>query len=97
MKISKIFLYDEPSVPELQMENLSKFIEKNFSIPVEIRKNIFNFSKENTAEKISSCRINDLTKPFKLHIPSEEEIIFESDSDYQDSDKEALHFISRMN
>lgn len=77
MKISKIFLYDEPSVPEIQLDDLAKSLLENFSVPVEIRKNIFNSAEENTAKKISSCRIFDIKKPFVTHTPSNDEVDFE--------------------
>ncbi len=80
MKISKLFLYDEPSVPEIDLENLSKFIKKLFNIDVEIRKNIFNFftfPKNEICNQLASCRIFDTRKPFERHTPSQEEIDFE--------------------
>ena len=80
MKISKLFLYDEPSVPEIDLENLSKFIKKSFNIDVEIRKNIFNFftfPKNEICNQLASCRIFDTRKPFERHTPSQEEIDFE--------------------
>lgn len=77
MKISKIFLYDEPSVPELKISELSLFIKDTFGISVETRKNIFQKSTEQIAEKISSCRIFNTRKPFEVHNPTKEEITFE--------------------
>ncbi|MDX1533477.1 MAG: DUF6775 family putative metallopeptidase, partial [Nitrosopumilaceae archaeon] len=47
MKISKIILYDEPAVPEIQLEKLSEFLKKEFSVQVELRDSIFmNISDE---------------------------------------------------
>lgn len=77
MKISKIILYDEPSVSEIQITKLSKFIQNIFSIPVEIRKNIFSRVQEDTFYEIASCRINNTKKPFEKHIPTNDEITFE--------------------
>ncbi|MFQ6025857.1 MAG: DUF6775 family putative metallopeptidase [Nitrosopumilaceae archaeon] len=80
MKISKIFLYDEPAVPEINQEKLSRFIEKTFGIEVEARKNIFNFFdflKDETCYDLASCRLFDTRKPFEKHVPSREEIDFE--------------------
>ena len=77
MKISKISLYDEPSVPEIKITELSKFIKNTFRIEVEIRKNIFSNVSEKLSKEIAACRIYDTKKPFKRHEPSMEEIIFE--------------------
>lgn len=77
MKISKIFLYDEPSVPELKITNLGKFIKDTFAIDVEIRKNIFDGASDTTAQQIVSCRIFNTKKPFERHSPTNEEVTFE--------------------
>ncbi|MBS3922982.1 MAG: hypothetical protein KGZ37_07560 [Nitrosarchaeum sp.] len=77
MKISKIFLYDEPAVSQIQLDRLAVFLNKTFSIPVETRDNILKFSKKDTAEKIAACRIFNLRKPYERHSPNTEEIIFE--------------------
>ena len=77
MNISKIFLYDEPSVPEIKISKLAEFIKKTFSVDVEIRKNIFENAHQNIAKNIASCRVTNTKKPFELHYPSKEEIEFE--------------------
>ena len=77
MKISKIFLYDEPSVPELKISELAQFIKDTFGINVETRKNIFQKSTEQIAEKIASCKIFNTRKPFEFHNTTKEEISFE--------------------
>ena len=77
MKISKIFLYDEPSVKEIQISNLKKFLVQNFPVDVEIKKCIFNDINEKTIKRISSCRIFDPKIPFKSHSPDRQEINFE--------------------
>jgi hypothetical protein len=83
LKISTIYLYNEPSVPEIKIYDLGKFIEHNFSCRVEIRENIFSFFKdsiEKNARELASCRIFDLKKPFEKHEPTTEEIFFEKES-----------------
>jgi len=86
LKISKIILYDEPSVPELKIERLRLFIKNTFGVNVEIKKNIFNFLGEESIAKIASCRIFKMTKPFQRHNPTIEEIDFEKQAS-QDSSK----------
>ena len=80
MKISKIFLYDEPSISEIRLERLVDFLEETFPVHVEKRENILKYSKNNTAEKIASCRIFNLIKPYERHIPNKDEIIFEQEN-----------------
>jgi len=82
MKISKIFLYDEPSVPEIQINDLASFITETFGVPVHIRKSFFSHFKSDreTATKLASIRIFNPHVPFETHIPTEEEIDFEEES-----------------
>ena len=77
MKISKIFLYDEPAVQEIQISNLKNFLLENFSADVEIKKCIFNHMNEKTIKKISGSRIFDPKTTFKPYSPDRKEIDFE--------------------
>lgn len=77
MKISKIILYDEPAVPQIQIEKLKIFLEKSLPIPVIIRENILKSSLKNTAKRIAECKIYHLKKDFEKHLPTPEEIQFE--------------------
>jgi hypothetical protein len=77
VKISKIILYNEPSVLEIDIKKLKKFIENTFQIKIEIRNNIFENINEKTCENIASSRIFNLKKKFQKHIPSIEEISIE--------------------
>ncbi len=77
MKTCKIILYDEPTVPEIQLERLKKFLKETFSIEIEIRENIFQYMNENISKKIAGCRIFDLKKPFEKHVPLAEDIQLE--------------------
>ncbi|QLH03076.1 hypothetical protein C5F47_05700 [Nitrosopumilus cobalaminigenes] len=78
MKISKIILYDEPTVPEIQLKRLEKYISDTFSVKTETRSNFFQNSNQNMYEKIAGTRIFDLKKPFKTHVPSTDEIQIET-------------------
>ena len=77
MKISKIFLYDEPAVQEIQISNLKNFLLETFHVDVEIKKCIFNNLNEKIIERISSCRIFEPKMAFKKHLPNKQEIDFE--------------------
>jgi hypothetical protein len=77
LKTSKVILYDEPTVPEIQLKKLGKFIEDIFPVKIEIRNNFFQNSNQKIYEKIASARIFDLKKPFQEHIPTKDEIEIE--------------------
>ena len=77
MKISKIILYDEPSVSEINLPKLEEFLKKTFPIQVEIRENILKQATKQTACQIAECKIFNLRKDFETHIPTNEEVFFE--------------------
>ena len=77
MKISKIFLYDEPAVQEIQISDLKNFLLKTFHVDVEIKGCIFNNLDVKYVEKISGCRIFEPKIPFKKNLPNKQEIDFE--------------------
>lgn len=77
MKISKIILYNEPSVPEINIKKTKKFLAETFEIEIQIRENIFQNLNEKTYEEIASTRIFNLKKPFEKHVPSIKEISIE--------------------
>ena len=77
MKISKIILYDEPSVPEINIKRAKKFLLETFEIEIQIRENIFQNLNEKMCERIASTRIFNLKKSFEKHIPSIKDISIE--------------------
>ncbi|MGY5148377.1 MAG: DUF6775 family putative metallopeptidase [Candidatus Nitrosopumilus sp. bin_7KS] len=80
MKISKIILYNEPTVPEIQIEKIKEFITDTCQIKVEINDNFFKSLEDEIFEKIASTRIFDLKNQFKKHIPTQEEIQIEKEN-----------------
>ena len=89
MKISKIILYDEPTVTEIQISHIRKFITKVFPVEVELRKNFFESSDEMMFEKIAATRIFDLKNQFKKHKPSIDDIQIEKEN-VDTSNKETI-------
>ncbi|MFQ5440559.1 MAG: DUF6775 family putative metallopeptidase [Nitrosopumilaceae archaeon] len=77
MKVKKIILYDEPSVPEIKLNKIKLFLEEIFPVEVETRQNILHFSVKETAYKIAECKIFNLRKDFEKHTPTNEEVVFE--------------------
>ena len=80
LKISTVFLYDEPSVPEIKIDDLAHFIKDAFHVKVETRKNIFNYFQPDIAQELAACRIFDTRVPFERHNPTTDEIKFEEES-----------------
>lgn len=77
MRISKIFLYDEPAIPEIQLDILAKFLKNKFSVDVEIRESIFKNLPDSAAIELASSRVFKPRRPFERHEPKIEEIEFE--------------------
>jgi hypothetical protein len=80
VKISKIILYNEPTVPEIQIEKIKQFVTDTFQIKVEVKSNFFESLEDKIFENIASTRIFDLKKQFKKHIPTQEEIQIEKEN-----------------
>ncbi len=83
MRISKIFLYNEPRVPEIKIEDLAYFINKKTKLKVEIRSNLLDYfnMKKDVAQKIAGCKILNPYVPLEKHIPSINEIALEEQYD----------------
>jgi hypothetical protein len=86
VRISKIFLYDEPAVPQINIENLASFLERTFCTNVVKRGSIFVNAGKQTARQIASSRIFNYRTPFEPHTPTDEEIEIEMQS-FSDSTK----------
>lgn len=89
LKISKIILYEESTVPEIQLKKIKKFITDTFPIEIELRKNFFQFSNEKIFEKIANTRIFNLKKQFKKHVPTIDDIQIEKENKDM-SEKESM-------
>ncbi|MDH3340781.1 MAG: hypothetical protein OEL84_05800 [Nitrosopumilus sp.] len=91
MKISKIILYDEPTVSEIQLDRLEKFFTDTFPIKIETRKNIFDDVDDKTYEKIASIKIFDIKKPFQKHDSSVKESLSERENIDKSQEKMPLY------
>jgi hypothetical protein len=92
LKTSKIILYDEPTVPEIQLKKLEKFIVDTFPVKSETRSNFFQNSNQKMYEKIASTRISDLKKPFVKYVPTADEIQVEvQDKDMPNREEMVLY------
>ena len=86
MRFSKIFIYDEPAIPEIQPNSLTEFLQNTFHVPVYKRKNIFANQGKNVAHNIAATRIFNHRMPFQKHEPADEEVQFELET-FVDSSK----------
>ena len=90
LKISKIILYHEPAVPEIQLVEMQKFITNMFPVEIELRENFFKSLNDEIFEKIATTRIFDLKKQFKEHTPSIEDIRIEKENRNASNDEEEM-------
>ena len=92
LKISKLIVYPEPTVPEIEIGQIQKSITDIFDVEVEIRKRFFENLDERIFEKIAAARIFELKKQFKKHCPTTEEIQFEKENkDASEIEEEILY------
>ena len=80
MKISRVVLYDEPSVPEIDLDGASEFIQKTFNVSAERRGPALSMCDAGAAYDVAASRIRDLSVPFRRHEPSQEEVGFEMEN-----------------
>lgn len=74
MNLSKIFLYDEPTVPEIKIKKQAKFLEQFFNVEVECRNPITSNISTAMSKEIAECKIINLQNPYQKHIPTIYEI-----------------------
>ncbi|CAE6501273.1 MAG: hypothetical protein QXE84_05100 [Candidatus Nitrosotenuis sp.] len=80
MRISRIFLYDEPAVPQINLENLVTFLKRTFRVSVIRKESIFAHAGRETARQLAAARVFDYRTPFEMHAPTDEEIKIEMQS-----------------
>ncbi|QDI88302.1 hypothetical protein Nisw_01515 [Candidatus Nitrosopumilus sp. SW] len=90
MKTSKIIIYDEPTVPEIQINKLEKFLKDTFHVDTEVRRNFFEDANDELFQEIAATRIFELKKPFSKHIPIESEIQTERENIDNSQSKEKI-------
>ncbi|KAF6244716.1 DUF6775 family putative metallopeptidase [Nitrosopumilus sp. b2] len=80
MKTKKIIIYDEPTVEEIKINEIEKFLKETFQVVVEIRPNFFENTSKEIFQKIATTRIFELKKPFEKHNPTDQEIQMEENN-----------------
>ena len=85
MNFKKIILYKEPAISEIDIKQLTNFLEDNFSFKVEINENIFKAFNLENINQLSNIRVTDIKNPFSAHKSSDNEIEFEKKLCYDSS------------
>ena len=80
LKTSRIIIYDEPTVPEIQIKNIEKFLKDTFCTDIEVRRNFFENTNDELFQEIATTRIFELKKPFSKHAPTKMEIQMEKEN-----------------
>lgn len=92
MKLNRIILYDEPTVPEIDLDGQKRFLESTFGIETKVRENFFEDLQDREYEEIAGKRIFELKKPFQEHCPSPSEVEIErSNKDMSKRDEMFLY------
>lgn len=92
MKTNKIIIYDEPTVPEIQLSKLREFLKTTFHTDVETRGSFFENASDEMFQEIATTRVFDLKKPFSKHIPTKLEIQMERENtDNSESEEKILY------
>ena len=77
MKLKKITLYDEPTIPEIKISDLATFIKDNFSVDVVIKDNFFLNLNKSEINSLTKTRIFDIYKERKSYEPEKHTTDFE--------------------
>lgn len=83
LKISKIVLYDEPTVPEIKINELAEFLNTKLKVDTEIRTSFLNYFNvnHNVFSQIASCKIGNPYAPFERYKPTIDELSLEEQHD----------------
>ncbi|WP_016939692.1 DUF6775 family putative metallopeptidase [Nitrosopumilus sp. SJ] len=90
MKTRKIIIYDEPTVPEIQINQIEKFLRQTFQTDIETRPNFFKNADKEIFEKIATTKVFELKKPFSRHTPTELEIQTERENTDNSQNEEKI-------
>jgi hypothetical protein len=79
LKFKKIILYDEPSVSEIHVPNLVKFLKETLPVEVIVKDNFFKGFSNKQIKKVSESRIFEINKPFQRHSSSKTDLEIEEE------------------
>ena len=76
-RVSRIILYDEPSVPEIGLGGLARFVRDATGLDPEIRGPVTGYGGPDAPALVAASRIYDLGAPFARHEPSPGAVLLE--------------------
>lgn len=92
MNLKEIILYDEPTVPEIQIIKLKEFLHETFQIQTSIEGNFFQIPNPDISKEIAGARIFDLKKKFQRNNPTIDQISIEkNNTDMSNKDNDILY------
>ena len=77
MNFKKIILYKEPAISNIDIKQLTNFLENNFPFKVQIKESIFKKFNLESANQLSNIRVTDIKNPFSTYESNDSEIEFE--------------------
>jgi len=77
LKFKKIILYDEPSISEINISNLVKFLKETLPVEVVVKDNFFKEFTSQQIQKVSETRIFEIQNTFRRHNPSQTDLELE--------------------
>jgi len=77
LNFKKIILYREPSISEIDIKQLTRFLEEKFPIQVDVRENVFKQFNDEYIKKLSSIRIRNIKDSFRIYEYTKSELEFE--------------------
>ena len=77
MNFKKIIIYKEPAISEIDIRQLTDFLENNFPLTVEIKDNIFKEFNIENINQLANSRITDIRNTFSEHKSTDIAIEFE--------------------
>ncbi len=77
MKLKKIIIYDEVSIPEIRISEITNFLKDNFAVDVIIKDSFFQELDKDEIKSLSKIRIFNIYKKYTPCEPEQKSIIFE--------------------
>ena len=74
MKFKKIILYDEPSISEINISNLVKFLKETLPVEVVVKDNFFKEFTSQQIQKVSETRIFEIQNTYRSHNNSQTDL-----------------------
>ena len=77
MKLKKIIIYNEVSIPEIRISEITSFLKDNFAVDIIIKDSFFQGLDKEEIKSLSKIRIFNIYKKYTQCEPEQKSIIFE--------------------